>query len=456
MRLLKAKRSKESDNAAKFVAEFLNHLQEKGLSKESRFQIRFHLLEDATKSMAESRLMQKNLSKISFILYFSQEPPRVNMIEETYYMLRGILVDRIQDSRWPVREKATAAFCTFYKVDDPNESKPSHQPDTLIHHHLLAIPHSTHSNFLRLGNKACILRNITANGETLSVIIDRTRDTDVHVRNEAYTVLANNTTIGDEEDENLAIGLTHPRNLSLYQRNMIIRNILCDHDNPSRVSARNLLFKWAETIKVGAAQEHSKNPLENSNLVQLLSLFELRLNEHLPQGIMMLLKANTGIIQSLSSPSNHDWSLLSPAVALILRVFVYGISSLRSTLDVALPDVTDVASTLKKILSNLVKAVHAENTQAPYLDDKARALLRDKVEGIEFVAMELFKLVMYLDYSDENGRREMSELIYDILQHDHLPEALVAPSVTLLSVLERNFIPAQIPDISVYFESPKP
>ncbi|KIK68654.1 hypothetical protein GYMLUDRAFT_92174 [Collybiopsis luxurians FD-317 M1] len=448
MKLLASKKTTESDRVAKFMADFLNYLHDKAedefenSSDDSDFESKTPA-ENFTENLVHDLLLRGASSKQKNVRYRSvelsariaQRLPQIN--KDLYYLLRGILVDRIQDSLWPIREKAAVALCTFYRVDDPEEPKPHPQPDSLAPILLQSLANDSKEEV-----RAAILCNLPLNMNTLVGIIDRTRDIVSRIRREAYDILKKNITVGEIKDEDLDKGLTHPRNLQLSQRDLIVRNALGDRDDSVRASASELLVKWVEAISLGTSVSNDgkdcESSLKDAKLERLLSLFDLRSNEQVPGAIMAIFEKDTKIPQSLSLVS--DWRLLSPGMALITRVFTEYCAqrnSLSSMLDnKALPELTAIAYCLQGLFNELVKATNEYEKMALFLDDEARALRQDEIENREFVIAEIFKTAMYLGSGDENGCREMKKLISAILTHACLPETLIAPCVALLCRIE--------------------
>jgi len=124
-----------------------------------------------------------------------------------------------------------------------------------------------------------VLLAIPINPRTLPRVLERTMDTDTTVRKLLYSaVLGKLTTGGDDCPK--AFGPTHPRILSIAQRELIIRNGLGDRNAQVKAAAASLLTTWVNCVDVKAeekdvqVEEQVQEKLE-SGVLSLLTLFDL-------------------------------------------------------------------------------------------------------------------------------------------------------------------------------------
>jgi condensin complex subunit 3 len=123
------------------------------------------------------------------------------------------------------------------------------------------------------------LLNLPINPTTLPHLIDRTRDTDTTNRKLAYNgVLIPNVTEGNTD----VVGPTHPRAMTIAQRELIIRNGLGDREPNVRKAAAELLVKWVDAVtpfkpkkeEDGEDVKPTKGKKEDG-LLELLRMFDL-------------------------------------------------------------------------------------------------------------------------------------------------------------------------------------
>lgn len=123
-----------------------------------------------------------------------------------------------------------------------------------------------------------ILMNLAINTRTLPSIIERTRDTDQNIRKLVYDHKLAKNIQGDDTIPG-SLGPTHPRTLTISQREAIVKNGLGDRDNTVKGAATLLILKWMDTVSVKAEDpdvksENVKNCIEDK-LLPLLTLFDL-------------------------------------------------------------------------------------------------------------------------------------------------------------------------------------
>lgn len=296
-----------------------------------------------------------------------------------------------------------------------------------------------------------ILQNLAVNDDTIAGILDRTKDVNVDVRKEAYEVLGKNVAVDldnedendeeydDEDDEekvNGEMGRAHPRNLTIFQRDSIIKNGLGDRESNIRKSAVRLLIIWIGAVAMGpqaallhldgngtvnnipTAQDKQKQEvtlLEDVNLVQLLCLFNLRAtNEELSGAIIHIFEAHPQVTNALSdSFTASNWSSFTPEMVFLMRVYVEYCVKIKSDarLEEMLPVTTALAFHLHERFKVLVEAIQETHEEYDDGDDVARATRQDDIDDKEFVAIEMVKIAIHGDFGDEIGRRKMQQMV---------------------------------------------
>lgn len=157
--------------------------------------------------------------------------------------------------------------------------------------HSSRLPSSQMCLLLREVRRAALL-NLPINDKTLPLILDRTRDTDDTNRKLVYNaVLEANVTQGNTE----AIGPTHPRALTIAQRELIVKNGLGDRVPAVRAAAASLIARWVEVIVI----KSDEPPTENSGVLALLELFDLANGGVAADALLSVFTTNETIFDNL-------------------------------------------------------------------------------------------------------------------------------------------------------------
>lgn len=134
----------------------------------------------------------------------------------------------------------------------------------------------------------------------MSAILNRTRDTDTTIRKLVYSaILEKNVTI---EDNDQTIGPTHPRALSIAQRELIIRNGLGDREPSVRAAAASLLGKWVDVVgdQPAVDGEESPNVKVESGLVQLLKMLDLAEQKYPVDAVLSIFTSRPEIFKTMT------------------------------------------------------------------------------------------------------------------------------------------------------------
>jgi condensin complex subunit 3 len=150
--------------------------------------------------------------------------------------------------------------------------------------------------------RRAVLINIPIEQDTLPAILDRTRDTDTSMRKAVYdSVLGKHVLQGPGEK---IIGPTHPRALSIKQRELIVKNGLGDRESAVRAVAANLLATWVDVSDVEADNaNHSSKGGDNekfeSRILSFLNLFDLNEGEVATNALSRIFQAKADIIDNI-------------------------------------------------------------------------------------------------------------------------------------------------------------
>lgn len=156
-----------------------------------------------------------------------------------YTTLRNQLIDRVNDKEPIIRAHAVIALSKLVGSEDPSEL-PNDEPTILIT--VLEVLCGDPSPEVR---RAALL-NIPLTAETLEVILSRTRDTDPLTRKLVYSTV-------------LQTRLTHPRQLSIAQREQVVKHGLGDREPGTRLAAGKLVASWLDAVMVEGAEERDED-----------------------------------------------------------------------------------------------------------------------------------------------------------------------------------------------------
>ncbi|KAF8163123.1 nuclear condensing complex subunit [Crassisporium funariophilum] len=381
--------------ASRFTARLLKHLLKGFVAKDKN--VRFRVLQ----SVAE---MISHLGEID---------------EDIYASLRTALIERVSDKEATVRYQAVISLSKLCGSENLSELE---EGESILEILIDTLAHDPSPEV-----RKAVLVNFPVTVETLPAILDRTRDTDAIIRKVVYNaVLAKHTTQG-EEGEKETLGITHPRVLSIAQRELIVKNGLGDREPAVRAAAASLITTWVHEGQSG--------------VVSLLSLFDLGQGTVAADALMSVFTTDVAIFNDFEFGDQY-WTTLTPETAFLARVFVEHCKATKdeTRLEATLPVVTEIAFHIQQAYSLLSEF---PGNHVNLEDDNEFARREDEKIDRELVLAELLKLAVNLDYSDEIGRRKTFQLVRDILRSENLPEVLVAPCLDVLrklSTSERDLI----------------
>lgn len=96
------------------------------------------------------------------------------------------------------------------------------------------------------------LLNIPVTPTSLPHILERTRDTDTITRKLVYHSVLEPNVLHNEQ-----MGATHPRRLSIAQRELIVKNGLGDREPSVRAAAASLIGAWVDAVMEATVEEES-------------------------------------------------------------------------------------------------------------------------------------------------------------------------------------------------------
>ncbi|KAH9921582.1 nuclear condensing complex subunit [Amylocystis lapponica] len=354
--------------------------------------------------------------------------------EEQYLSLRSILMERVRDKEPTIRVQAVAALAKLSASEDVSElddDEPS-IAEVLID----TLTYDTSPDVRRAA-----LVNLPLGPHTLPPLLARTRDIDATVRRLVYASVLEPHCV---PDSGAGLGFTHPRALTIAQREIIVRNGLGDREDAVKTAAGKLMGVWVDVVREGA-QGKADNLQED--MLAFLALFDLAEGTIAEDALTSVFTTRIDIFDNIEFGDEY-WTALTPEKAFLARVFVEQCITMKDNarLESVLPVVTALAFRISEAYNELLEAFQEDEEDAllrgGILDDpeeEDRRARRDEARmDREFTLGEMMRLAVNLDYADEIGRRKMFQLIRDMISQDALPEGLVARCLDVLRTLSPN------------------
>ncbi|CAA7267951.1 unnamed protein product [Cyclocybe aegerita] len=364
--------------------------------------------------------------------------------EDIYTDLRDALIQRATDKETNVRYQAVVCLA---KLCNPDELTDDENEDMMVSFLLERLAHDPSPDPRPSEVRRAILHNVPANQRTLPAILDRMKDTDATTRKAVYSAVLGKNMSSKTASDGSRVGTTHPKALTIAQRELVVRNGLGDRELSVRAAAGTLMWAWLDILNAevegleGSDASLSAESLEQG-LVSFLSLFDLAESTAAVDALLSVFTAKVEAFNNLEF-KDHYWDKLIPEKAFLARVFVEHCKNTEDDvrLEAMLPVVTSVAFRIQESYN-----LHVEQEfllSNPDIDETERNNIEDEKMARELVMSELLKLAVNLDYSDETGRRKMFQLVRDMLRRESLPENVMAPCLDVMRTLsptERDLI----------------
>ncbi|KAF9484715.1 hypothetical protein BDN70DRAFT_872249 [Pholiota conissans] len=364
--------------------------------------------------------------------------------EESYNSLRDGLMGRVHDKEVSIRALAATCLSILARSETPSEIEDNMSIlDTLIE--IMTYDSSPEV-------RRAVIMNIPLNTRSLPAILERTRDEDQPIRKLVFgQILKNNVLENEDGEENVRrIGPTHPRTLTIAQRELIVKNGMGDRDTVVRKATELLISTWMDSSNVKIEEqdveiEDQPEELRESGPLALLRLFDLNSDLSVAKIALMSIFTTRPVIFNEAKFSAEYWKDLTPEKAFFARVYVDYCKETKDEARLeAVPVVTFVAFQIQDKFNAYIDFSTTHDGLKSPLNPDIDTLQSDeeKISRL-LVISELLKLAANLDYSDETGRRKTFKLVRHMLESEVLPEVLMAPCLDVLRVLsvsERDLI----------------
>ncbi|EAU89293.2 condensin subunit Cnd3 [Coprinopsis cinerea okayama7 len=433
-----------ADRIVKFVGSYVEYLNEKVMQEQAKGES--EEADDTTTSRFIARILgwllegfsaKNKIVRFRCLHVVSELISHIGEIDEdTYSLLREGLIERLSDKETIIRANAAAALSKLVGSEDPDEIETGEQSVLDI---LLDVLASDPTAEVR---RAALL-NVPLTSATIDAVLLRTRDVDTITRKIMYTAVLPK--------------LGHPRQLTLVQREQVIKDGLGDREPGVRVAAGKLLAKWFDIVQAESSAEEEQDPEawvgDDGGLMKAFIKF-MGLFDVIGSGEAIAVDAVTCIF--VTRPDIPDafvfpdlyWRQLTPESAVIARVFVeHCIKTNNETRleSASLPVVTAFAFHIQEAYNRLLSALEqldaARLVQTSVDDDHEE--LEEELAKREVVLGELLRMALKLDYMDEIGRRKVFTVVKDMLAHPQLPPGLIERCVDVLKEImpsERDLI----------------
>ncbi|KAM6503310.1 Nuclear condensing complex subunit [Amanita muscaria] len=348
--------------------------------------------------------------------------------EEMYSLLRGSLVERVSDKESLIRAYVAVALSKLVGTEDPNEVQDGGKT---ILETLLEITCLDDAAEVR---RAALL-NIPLDNTTLDTLLSRTRDTDLAIRRLVYSMLQSK--------------LSHPRQLSIAQRELIIKDGLGDREPTVRLAAGKLVASWFDKVKGEATIPDDETWKGDDGgvmrgFVAFLSLFDVvGPGESIAVDAMLSIFVTRPELADSFDFQEVYWKELTPESSVLARAFVEHYDSETRLEAAALPVVTAFAFYIQEAYNSLLEVLQEEENarlrHAAEAEDEEEAEKREEeLAKKEVVLGELLRMALKLDYMDEIGRRKVFSVVKDMLLHPELPSSLIERCIDIMKAILPN------------------
>ncbi|XP_078359066.1 condensin complex subunit 3-like [Oculina patagonica] len=296
------------------------------------------------------------------------------------------MLTRLHDKIPAVRVQAVAAIS---RLQDPSD------PECIVMSTYLKLM----SNDTSAEVRRAVLLNIALSSQTLEGIIERTQDVTDSVRKLAYRILADKVSI---------------KSLTIAQRVQLLSNGL--HDRSKSIQdafAKELLSGWLKSFDKDVIKLLKCLDVEGCIEVAELALKTILKGlpkEDLPGYVDTLKKG-----QEEEGPVRISYEALDVETAFYWRCLGEHFKSMgvdgEELLDDLLPEVSEFCKYIQGYVDSFLCRTAPEHDHS-------------EVQQI-FIARQLLTLMGVVDLSDEVGRKNLCQLIHDLLVLPEIPESLV-------------------------------
>lgn len=119
------------------------------------------------------------------------------------------------------------------------------------------------------------------------------------------TVLNPDVASKDDDKPDMEISATHPRALTIAQREIVVRNGLSDREEAVKAAASKVLSSWMDVVVEDSSRPEGEEQEKESNILSFLRLFDLSQLSIPEDALLSVFKARPDIPDSLEFPSMY-------------------------------------------------------------------------------------------------------------------------------------------------------
>ncbi|KAL1732156.1 nuclear condensing complex subunit [Schizophyllum commune] len=358
--------------------------------------------------------------------------------EDMYTKLRSGLLARVYDKESPVRVQATIALSKLIGTDDADEL-PDGEPTIL--QTLIEVLTTDPAPEVR---RAALL-NVPLLNESTPAILARSRDVDALTRKLVFSTV-------------MAGKLSHPRLLTIAQREKVVKNGLGDREPGVRMAAAKMVTGWFERMlnAEDAEGQPAAAPIQWRGdeggimhaFIRFLCLFDVvGLGEAVAtDAVLSVLVTKPQYTEAFVFEERY-WLDLTPESAVLARIFIEECAANEKAdlmESASVPVVTAFAFLLQERYNTMLQRIQgAEMAAGSGISEEQEEELEEEIAKAEVILAELLRISKKLDYMDEIGRRKVFSVVKDMLAHPQLPPGLINHCLDVMLVImdsERDLI----------------
>ncbi|KAL1742526.1 nuclear condensing complex subunit [Schizophyllum fasciatum] len=354
--------------------------------------------------------------------------------EDMYTKLRSGLLARVYDKESPVRVQATIALSKLIGTDDADDL-PDGEPTIL--QTLIEVLTADPAPEVR---RAALL-NVPLLTDSTPAILARSRDVDALTRKLIFSAVLTNK-------------LSHPRLLTIAQREEVVKNGLGDREPGVRMAAAKMVTGWFERMLVAEEEGPANAPPQWRGdeggimhaFIRFLCLFDVvGMGEAVATDAVLSVLVTKPQYAEAFVFEDQYWMELTPESAVLARIFIEecAANDKADLLEAAsVPVVTAFAFLLQERYNAMLQHIQAAEMAAG-ISEEEEEMLEEEIAKAEVILAELLRISKKLDYMDEIGRRKVFSVVKDMLAHPQLPPGLINHCLDVMLVImdsERDLI----------------
>ncbi|CAG8582778.1 2255_t:CDS:10, partial [Paraglomus occultum] len=397
-------KKKEScvDRTVKFLGAFIQYTSEKdakdndSVGSDDDGTLSSRLVQELAKYLLKGIESKEKLVRLRICQLLGHCAYALDSIDDSLYnKMRKKLTDRIHDKDTGVRVQAVVALSKFQNIDayiqagcDVGNGDNREITDKLLD----VLQYDPNAEVRR-----AVLTHIDYNENTMPKVLERAHDTDATIRKYVFS-----KSLDELEDF---------RFLSIDEREQVLRWGLSDRDKNVKNACSNLLTsKWITQT--------------NDNIFELIGRLDV-INSVIAKDVVTELLRNRRDLAEKIVFDDEFWDNLTVERAFLARVFCEHLKEDENQLGEKMPEVTRLALCIQNYNNLLSQSLDDEDTTVKY----------------EFMLEQLLIIATMLDYGDEGGRRQMNNLLREMLMCDITDSFIdyIVETMRKMAIDERDF-----------------